>query len=153
MGSVDTWVSFWGRRGPDRLALASGTRVVSWGALAGRSARLAAGLAGVGAVLGSRVGVVARDPIDVVEVIAACAQAGAIAVLLDDPGMAERAGLFALVTDPDELLGDELPGGASEIGMDGPLLMLPPGAAVLTHGNVEAVAVAAIAADGLVPPD
>ena len=145
MGSVDTWVSFWGRRGPDRLALAAGAGTVSWGSLAAQSSARAAELAGAGARPGSRIGVPAGDPVAAVEVIVACAQLGAVAVLL---GRADAA---------DPLAGQDQAGdggvGSGEIGMDEPLLMLGPGAAVLTHGNVEAVAVAAIAADGLVPPD
>jgi acyl-CoA synthetase (AMP-forming)/AMP-acid ligase II len=183
MGSVDTWVGFWGRRGPDRPAVAAGPRVLTWGSLAGRSSRLAAGLAAEGARRGSRIGVLSGDPAGVIEVIAACARLGAVAVPLDpgsDPGrlreLTAGAGLWALMSDPDlaaimalgplssaaetgaAQTGSET--GMDETGMDEPLLLLhtrgttgAPKAAVLSHGNVEAVAVAAIAADGLVPPD
>ncbi|HEU5390300.1 MAG TPA: AMP-binding protein [Streptosporangiaceae bacterium] len=154
---MDTWVGYWGRLRPARAALAAGARVVTWGALADRSSRLAAGLASAGAGPGNRIGGLSRDPVGVVEVIAACAWLGAVAVPLDpasDSGqLTERVGLFALVTDPGELLGPDPLSSAIETGMDEPLLLLSPEAAVLTHGNVEAVAVAAIAADGLVPPD
>ena len=184
MGSVDTWVGFWGRRGPDRPAVATGPRVLTWGSLAGRSSRLAAGLAAERARRGSRIGVLSRDPAGVIEVIAACARLGAVAVPLDpgsDPDrlreLAAGAGLWALMSDPDLAAimalgplsgaagtGPDQTGAAqasgAETGMDEPLLLLhtrgitgAPKAAVLSHGNVEAVAVAAIAADGLVPPD
>lgn len=185
MGSVDTWVGYWGRLRPARPAIAVGARVLTWGSLAARSGRLAAGLAAEGARRGSRIGVLSRDPAGVIEVIAACARLGAVAVPLDpasDPGrlreLTAGAGLWALMSDPDltaimalgPLGGAAGTGaaqtgaaqtGADETGMDEPLLLLHtrgtttgvPRAAVLTHGNVEAVAVAAIAADGLVPPD
>ena len=199
MGSVDTWVDFWGRRGPARPAIAVGSDVITWGSLADRSGRLAAGLAGTGAMPGSRIGVLSRDPLRVIEVIAACARLGAIAAPMNPASDPERllsiavgAELSALVTDSglaamlapvlpsdrmfaggpaggpataglrrhDELLSQGRLSGAGETGMDEPLLLLHtrgttgvPRAAVLTHGNAEAVAVAAIAADGLVPPD
>jgi acyl-CoA synthetase (AMP-forming)/AMP-acid ligase II len=170
MGSVDTWVGYWGRLRPDRPAIAVGARVVTWGSLAGRSGRLAAGLAAEGARRGSRIGVLSRDPAGVIEVIAACARLGAVAVPLDpatDPDRLRQltagAGLWALMTDLElenvsaRAMSDA---GGTETGMDEPLLLVhtrgttgAPRAAVLTHGNVEAVAVAGIAADGLVPPD
>ena len=199
MGSVDTWVDFWGRRGLARPAIAVGAEAVTSGALADRGSRLAAGLAGAGAAPGSRIGVLSDDPVRVIEVIAACARLGAIAVPMDPAGDPQRlraiaagADLSTLVTDSglaavlapvlppdrtfaggpadgpadagarrfDELLGQGRLSGAGVTGMDEPLLLLhtrgttgAPRAAVLTHANVEAVAVAAIAADGLVPPD
>jgi fatty-acyl-CoA synthase len=184
MGSVDTWVGYWGRLRPARLAIAVGAHVLTWGSLAGRSGRLAAGLAAEGAGRGSRIGVLSRDPAGVIEVITACARLGAVAVPLDPASDPDRlreltagAGLWALMSDPDlaaimalgPLSGAAQTGaaqtgaveaGAAEAGMDEPLLLLhtrgtagAPRAAVLTHGNVEAVAVAAIAADGLVPAD
>jgi fatty-acyl-CoA synthase len=168
MGSVDTWVGYWGRLRPARPAIAVGARVLTWGSLAGRSGRLAAGLAAEGARRGSRIGVLSRDPAGVIEVIAACARLGAVAVPLDPAtgpdqlrAMVAGAGLWALMTDLElENVSAPAMSDAAETGMDEPLLLLrtrgttgPPRTAVLTHGNVEAVAVAAIAADGLVPPD
>ncbi|HEX3923881.1 MAG TPA: AMP-binding protein [Streptosporangiaceae bacterium] len=169
MGSVDTWTGYWGRLRPARPAIAVGARILTWGSLADRSSRLAAGLAAEGAGRGHRIGVLPDDPAAVIEVIAACARLGAVAVPLDpasDPGrlraMVAGAGLWALMTDL-ELGNVSAPAmsDAGEAAMDEPLLMLHtrgtttgvPRAATLTHGNVEAVAVAAIAADGLVPPD
>jgi len=167
MGSVDTWVGYWGRLRPGRAAVAAGGCAVTWGALADRSGRLAAGLAAEGAGRGRRIGVRSRDPIRVIEVIAACARLGAVAVPLDPARdqdrlrrIVARAGLFALLTSDDQVGGEEKGAAAAAAGMDEPLLLLhsrgttgEPKAAVLTHGNVEAVAVAAIAADGLVPAD
>jgi acyl-CoA synthetase (AMP-forming)/AMP-acid ligase II len=184
MGSVDTWTGYWGRLRPGRAALVAGTRVVTWGSLAGRSGRLAAGLAAEGAGRGSRIGVLSRDPAGVIEVIAACARLGAVAVPLDPAtgpdqlrAMVAGAGLWALLGDPELAVITALdplsraPGtgraGAAESGeagtgpgMDEPLLLVhtrgttgAPRPVMLTHGNVEAVAVAAIAADGLAPPD
>ena len=156
MGSVDTWVGYWGRLRPGRAAIAAGGRVLTWGSLDNRSRRLAAGLAAEGAGRGSRIGVRSGDFTVVVEVIAACAWLGAVAVPLDpagDPDQLRGMALWALVTETDELLRLDPVSGDSETPMDEPLLLLGTRAAALTHGNVEAVAVAVIAADGLVPPD
>jgi acyl-CoA synthetase (AMP-forming)/AMP-acid ligase II len=168
MGSVDTWVGYWARLRPGRPAIAAGPRIVTWESLASRSGRLAAGLAAEGAGRGSRIGVLSRDPAGVIEVIAACARLGAVAVPLDpatDPdrlrAMVAGAGLWALMTDLElENVSARPMSDAAGAGMDEPLLLLHtrgttglPKAAVLTHGQVEAVAVAVIAADGLVPPD
>ncbi|HET9970439.1 MAG TPA: AMP-binding protein [Streptosporangiaceae bacterium] len=164
MGSVDTWVGYWGRLRPDRAAVAANARVVTWKSLAERGGRLAAGLAAEGALRGSRIGVRSRDPLGVIEVIAACARLGTVAVPLDPDsdqdrlrGIVASAELFALLSEADEIGLDK---GRAEIEteteMDGALLLLSgdgPEGAVLTHGNVEAVAAAMIAADGLVPPD
>jgi acyl-CoA synthetase (AMP-forming)/AMP-acid ligase II len=163
-----------------------GARILTWGSLAARSGRLAAGLAAEGAGRGRRIGVLSRDPAGVIEVIAACARLGAVAVPLDpatDPDRLRQltagAGLWALMSDPELAaimalgpLGSAAGTGAAgtgaagtetgidRTGMDEPPLLVhtqgttgAPRAAVLTHGNVEAVAVAGIAADGLVPPD
>lgn len=157
MGSVDTWVGYWARLRPDRLAAVGDARAVTWKSLNERGGRLAAGLAAERAVRGSRIGVLARDPLGVIEAIAACARLGIVAVLLDPDSDQDRlragvaaADLFALLSDVDQIGLDET-GPLDGTGMDEPLLLL--GDAVLTHGNVEAVAVAVMAADGLVPPD
>lgn len=103
-----------------------GPRVVTWGSLAGRSSRLAAGLAAEGAGRGRRIGVLSRDPAgflaaglekgdrvggllrngpEYIEVILGCARIGAIFVPLNPlltaselRALAADAGLSALVT-------------------------------------------------------
>jgi hypothetical protein len=151
MGSVDTWVGYWARLRPARAAVAANARAVTWKSLNERSGRLATGLAEEGALGGSRIGVLSRDPVLVIEVIAACARLGTVAVPLDPGATVAEAGLFALVSSADQIGLAETEAVEPETGMDEPLLLLD--GAVLTHGDVEAVAVAVIAADGLVPPD
>jgi len=157
VGSVDSWVGYWARLRPARAAVATNARAVTWKSLNERSGRLATGLAAAGALGGSRIGVLSRDPVLVIEVIAACARLGTVAAPLNPAGDPDRlrgqvAGtdLFALLSEVDEIGLDETRT-EPETGMDEPLLLLD--GAVLTHGNVEAVAVAVMAADGLVPPD
>lgn len=144
-----------------------GDTVITWCGLAERADRLAAGLAERGVGAGDRVDIVTRDPLVLVEMLAACARGGAVAVprdpadglgplsppatLLDaDPGL----------TSGEPLLGPTRPGPDLESGeapdMAATLLVLKPSStrsAQLTHGNVEAVAVAGMAAHGLVPTD
>jgi acyl-CoA synthetase (AMP-forming)/AMP-acid ligase II len=100
MGSVDSWVGYWARLRPARAAVAANARAVTWKALNERSGRLATGLAAEGTLGGSRIGVRSRDPVLVIEVIAACARLGAVAVPLD-PGA--TAALFALVSRADQI--------------------------------------------------
>lgn len=83
MGSVDTWVGYWGRLRPARAAVATNARAVTWKSLNERAGHLAAGLAAEGALGGSRIGVRSSDPVAVIEVIAACARLGTVAVPVD----------------------------------------------------------------------
>ncbi|MDN5917302.1 MAG: AMP-binding protein, partial [Pseudonocardia sp.] len=85
MGSLDSWVRYWAGRGPARPALVVGDTVVTWGELADRAGRLAAGMAERGAGAGDRIDIVTRDPLVLVEMLAACAYRGAVAVPRD-PG-------------------------------------------------------------------
>src|SRR6185437_16659679 len=103
MGSVDTWVGYGGRLRPDRAAVAANARVVSWKSLNERGGKLAAGLAAEGALRGSRIGVRSRDPLGVIEVVAACARLGTVAVTLDPGAAVAKASLFALVSSADPI--------------------------------------------------
>lgn len=183
MGSLERWVRYWSGRGPARPALAVGDELVTWGGLAERTGRLAAGLAERGVGAGDRVEIRTRDPLVLVEMLVACARRGAVAAPLGPaghPGPGDRTGPPAIVVaDLDlvpldgqvpvvqggtgrgrlaDLLGppapDPDPGPGPEMAAELLELGSPPSGSIrLTHGNVEAVAVAGMAANGLVPTD
>jgi hypothetical protein len=123
---VDAWAGFWGRQTPVAPALLTPSGQVSWGELAERVRRREIG-SGTPVALD-------ETTAEALETLLACARAGALADTTGG-GPARRTG-----------------GGLAT-----PLLRLPgdlgPDPVELTHHDVEALAVAGIAADGLRPAD
>lgn len=158
MAGIDAWTEFWGLHSPASPALLHDTGVLSWGELstvwhpgtrASQRARLVApGLRVAGIGPGDTVGPASvGSGVSVIELLLGCARLGAVTDLTCGA--------------PDVPLPHDLPDpGPRHSGpaMGAPLLRVPgdldPDRAVTqTHHDVEALAVAGIAADGLWPAD
>lgn len=107
MAGISRWSQYWARFGGDRLALLSDAGDRTWGELERGAGEVAAGLRAIGVRHGDRVAGLMRNAPEHFEVVLACARIGAIFVplnpMLTGPelrGLAEDAGLTAVVTDP-----------------------------------------------------
>lgn len=83
MSGIGDWLEFWARYGPRRPALLFEDRVETWGELADRAGRIAAGLQAIGIGKGDRVAVLMRNAPEYYEVVFACARLGAVFVPLN----------------------------------------------------------------------
>jgi long-chain acyl-CoA synthetase len=171
MGSLDSWVGYWSRRGPQRPVLDTADGTCSWADLATRARLWADELRRRGVAPGDRVAVVTADPRLLLAVLSACAEVGAAAVPTEPgwPGAAQvgaAAGARITVTNDGPVAGpaqppppagsDPGPGTALEAPLLLPLIAgrgVPERQVALDHTNVEAVAVAGLTANGLVPTD
>lgn len=80
---LGTWPLRRARIAPDAVALSQGSRVVTWGQLADRTARLAAALEGLGVARGERVAYLGPNDVAIFETFFATAQVGAVFVPLN----------------------------------------------------------------------
>jgi fatty-acyl-CoA synthase len=76
-GGVGTWIERWARWGPDRPALVTGERSVSYGELADRVRRLSGALRDLGVERGDRVGWIGPNHPAFIEALFAAARLGA----------------------------------------------------------------------------
>ncbi len=143
MAGIEAWTEFWGLQSPDAPAVIGPAGAVGWGELAGRVQEIARSLGPGDVVAPGAVGS------GVLELLLGCAAAGAVLDLTETGGADAPTRRAARPTTR---------GGGGTAGMRRPLLRLPAdltpaGTVELTHHDVEALAVAGIAADGLWPAD
>lgn len=151
MGSIDSWVAYWSTFRPSQPALQARGTVTTWKQLHDRATARAHSLRSRGVTGGSRVGVTDQLP-GLVEDVLACALLGAVAVLGETSSQSE---VVVEETPPHGGAEPGSPATAAGATMADPLLLLgqrhTADDVILTHADVEAVAVAGMAADGLVP--
>jgi len=143
VAGIEAWTEFWGLQSPDAPAVIGPAGAVGWGELAAQVQGIARSL-GPGDVVAP-----GADGSDVLELVLGCAAAGAVLDLTGACGPDAPARWTARPATRD---------GGATTGMRRPLLVLPAdltpdGTVALTHHDVEALAVAGIAADGLWPAD
>ena len=124
---IARWLDHWAARAPQRIALQSPERTLTYGELADESARLASGLKSRAAVeAGDRVAYLGSNRVEFIVLVFACARLGSVVVPLNSrlvggelSRLLARVEPKALLTEPafDELL-PSLPSGCQRVLLD-----------------------------------